>query len=128
MASNDWKNRLVLAAQVPMEFNLNASVSATAGDESSASVRATAQLAAGAALLIFSDWARTELIEASFDHDQVQRMSASEVVARNTQLRFERSRDDLFKWSLLQSQGKSYSDAEWNKFRLQMTGGASRAK
>ena len=123
MTPSDWKNRLVLSAQVPMELGLNTNVSATAGDESTGSVRAAAQLVVGAALLIFSDWARTEMIEASFDPDQVQRMSASEVVARNTQLRFERLRDTLFKWSLLQSHGKSYSDAEWNKFGQQSMGG-----
>jgi len=122
MTPSDWKNRLVVSAQVPMELGSGTSASATAGDESSASARAAAQLVVGAALLVFSDWARTELIDSSFDPDQVQHMSAAEAVARNTQLRFERYRDDLFKWSLLQPLGKSYSDAEWDKFRQQSMG------
>ena len=84
------------------------------------SIRASAQLIVGIALLVSSDWARTELIDSGIASELVQRMSASEVVSRNTRLLFERSRDDLFKWSFLQSFGKSYSDAEREEFRLKL--------
>ncbi len=124
LTPEDWRNRLVLSAQVPTELtNTPSNVSAAGADnESTASNRASAHLLVGTALLVFGDSARNELIDAGFTLDQIQRMSASEAVARITQLRFERSRDDLFKWSLLRSLGKSYSDVQWTKFNEQLTG------
>lgn len=120
----EWRNRLMLSAQVPMEL-MNTSFNVTEANadiESTASNRASAQLFVGAALLIFGDSARNELIDSGFTLDQIRQKSTSEAVARITQLRFERSRDDLFKWSLLQALGKSYSDAQWTKFSEQLTG------
>ena len=124
MTPNDWMNRLVNFARVPMELANPASVFSptSASDESTASDRAWAQLMVGATLLVFSDGARMELMDVGMAAEQVQSMSAKEVVARITKLRFERTRDDLFKWSLLQSQGKAYSEAEWDKFQRSSMG------
>ena len=123
MTSSDWQNRLVNSAEVLMaKGSPFIRVGATASDESDLSIRASAKLVVGVALLAFGDRARTELIDSGIASEQVQRMSASEVVSRNTRLRFERSRDNLFKWSFLQSFGKSYSDSEWQEWRQTLTG------
>ena len=121
MTSSDWKYRLVHSAEVLMaKRSLLLAAPALNRDESDLSIRASAQLIVGIALLVSSDWARTELIDSGIASELVQRMSASEVVSRNTRLLVERSRDDLFKWSFLQSFGKSYSDAEREEFRLKL--------
>jgi len=123
MTSSDWKNRLVNSAEVLMANGSQfIDFGESASDESDLSIRASAKLVVGVALLAFSDRARTELIDSGITSEQVQRMSASEVVSRNTRLRFERSRDNLVKWSFLQSFGKSYSDSEWQEWRQTLTG------
>jgi hypothetical protein len=121
MTESNWLNRLVLAAEAVVETNgLSDSMTANSDDSARKSKLASAQLAVGALLLMFTDRGSEELIASGQLADQVQRMSAAEIVTRCTQLSFERTRDNLFKWSLLPSQGEDYSGKEWERFSEKM--------
>ena len=121
MTESNWLNRLVQAAEAVVETNgLSDAMTASSDDKARKSNLATAQLAVGALLLMFTDRGSEELISSGQLADQVQRMSAAEILTRCTQLSFERTRDNLFKWSLLPSHGKVYSGKECQRFSEEM--------
>ncbi len=122
MTSIDWESRLVHSADVLLAMPPFQEDGLVIDEQSEKSTRASAQLVVGAELLIFSERARKELTDSGFAAEQVLQMSSAEAVSRNTRFRLERSRDNLFKWSFLQSFGKSYSEAEWQGFRRQISG------
>ncbi len=122
MTASDWSNRLIVAAETIVVTSGLEDVPNSSDNETAKGNLASANLFVGAALLIFSDRAAQELVASGIANEQVQRMSPAEVVGRITKIEFDSSRDALFKWTLIPSFNKSYSEKTWEEFKQRLGG------
>lgn len=119
MTESDWLNRLTGAAEAAfVSYSLDGPT-IPSSDEVRKNNLIIAELIVGGVILWFSDRASQELIAAGQNAEDIERMSHAEIVARNTKFGFDRLRDNVFKWSLLPSNDRSYLAKQWSSVAVQ---------